>query len=332
VVSELGLVEVKKSGPVAHFAGVGVCGRVWTCPVCSPKIRQGRAEEIAEAMQAAIAQGFGVEFLTLTLRHHVGQQLAQLLDASTKAWDSTIKSRQLKAVLAQLGYLGFVQVHEVTYGQHGWHPHRHMCLVFKRPLTDKERADLEGDIWRVWNGRLVKRGLSSVRSRGAVLRRCTAAEGLGWYLTKVDRPEGDGVASLGLEMARGDLKTGKGRTPHQLLTDFVETGESIDLHRWREYEQATHGRKLMTWTPGLRRRLLAGAPERTDEELAAAAPEAEVLAELDVRAWREVRAASPGGLAVLEAAEQSRDALVRYLTDVVREGRWWVGKDGWLAA
>lgn len=313
-------VEVKSTGDVAHFAGLAVCGLIWVCPVCGPKIRQGRAEEIGAALRAAIDQGMGVEFLTLTFRHHRGQALAQLLDADRRAWDSLRKSRPLRELLDRLGFLGLVQAHEVTHGQNGWHPHRHISLVFARSLTDNERVELEDLIWRVWDGRLRRQGLSSLRGPGTVLKRCTAAEGLGWYLTKVD-----GKNALGLEMARGDLKTGRlgGRTPQELLADALD-GDPQSVGLWKEYEQATAGRKLMTWTPGLRKQLLAQVEEVDDQELAEAEVGGEVLAVLELSAWRIIRTASPGGIAALEAAEDGRAALKDYLERTVPAGGWWM--------
>ena len=314
-------VEVKSNGELAHFAGLKVCGLVWVCPVCAPKIRQARAEEIGSALRSAIDQGMGVEFLTLTFRHHAGQSLAQLLDADAKAWNSTIKSRPLRAALQALGYLGLVQAHEVTHGRNGWHPHRHISLLFARPLTDNERGDLEDLIWRTWDGRLRRQGLSSLRGPGTVLKRCTAAEGLGWYLTKVD-----GKTALGLEMARADLKTGRlgGRTPQELLADALDGGEARDVHLWKEYEQATFGRKLITWTPGLRKQLVDQADEVEDQELAEATVGGEVMAVLELPAWRIVRTASPGGVEALQAAEAGRATLEAYLRSTVPAGGWWM--------
>ena len=313
-------VEVKTKGDVAHFTGLAVCGLIWVCPVCGPKIRQGRAEEIGLALRSALDQGMGVEFLTLTFRHHAGQRLADLLDADRKAWDSTRKSRPLREMLSRLGFLGLVQAHEVTHGQNGWHPHRHISLVFARSLTDNERSDLESLIWRVWDGRLRRQGLSSLRGPGTVLKQCTAAEGLAWYLTKVE-----GKSSLGLEMARGDLKTGRlgGRTPQEILTDALD-GIASDVALWKEYEQATAGRKLMTWTPGFRKQLIGQVDEVDDQELAEAEVGGEVLAVLELSAWRIVRKASPGGIDALLAAEEGRAALRSYLEQVVPAGGWWM--------
>jgi len=42
--------------------------------------------------------------------------------------------------------------------------------------------------------------------------------------------------------------------------------DAVDL--WREYERATLGRKALTWSPGLRRRLLGTGGQRTDEQIA----------------------------------------------------------------
>jgi hypothetical protein len=318
-------VEVKSTGDVAHFAGLAVCGLVWVCPVCGPKIRQGRAEEIGAALGAAIAQGLGVEFLTLTFRHHAGQALGELLAADAKAWNSTIKSRTLRAKLGELGYLGFVQAHEITHGQNGWHPHRHISLVFARSLTDNERVELEAEIWKTWDGRLRRQGLSSLRGPGTVLKRCTAAEGLAWYLTKVETAKGH-TAALGLEMARADLKTSRlgGRTPQQILTDALDGGEVRDVRLWQEYERATFGRKLITWTPGLRKKLVGLVEEVDDQELAEAEVGGELLAVLEQSAWRIVRKASPGGVAALEAAEEGRPALRAYLELTVPAGGWWM--------
>jgi len=319
---------VKAADQVAHFAGLAVCGLVWVCPVCGPKIRQGRAVEIGAALGAAIAQGFGVEFLTLTFRHHAGQLLAALLQADKRAWDSLRMSRDLRDSFTRLGFLGFVQAHEVTHGVNGWHPHRHLSMIFARPLTDQERSDLEDVIWKVWDARLRKQGLSSLRSRGTVLKRCTATEGLAWYLTKVEDEKG-GTTALGLEMARADLKTSRlgGRTPQEILTDALDGGEVKDVALWQEYERATFGRKLITWTPGLRKKLLGLVEELDDQELAEAEVGGEVLAVLEQSAWKIVRRASAGGVAALVAAEEGREALRAYLAKTVPAGGWQVSAE-----
>jgi hypothetical protein len=318
-----GWVQIRWSDPAAHFSGLALCGRVWVCPVCGPKIRQGRAEEIGAALAAAVAQGWGVEFGTFTLRHHRGQKLADLLDLQREVWRALRQDHEVRDLFAALGFLGLLNVQEITHGDNGWHPHRHVALLFAQVLDDAQRRQLEDGLWRAWSRGLSRRGASAVRAYGTVVKQVTAAEGLAWYLTKVD-----GKGSIGLEMARGDLKTGKlgSRTPGEVLADALDGGEVGDVALWREYEQATAGRKMTTWTPGLRRRLLGALPEQSDEELAEAEVGGEVLAYLGPDAWRAVRGASPGGVAALEAAEGGVEALERYLRRTIPgepgEGRW----------
>ena len=80
-------------------------------------------------------------------------------------------------------------------------------------------------------------------------------------MTKVE-----GGWSAGRELARSDTK---GAAPIQLLRQFLETGEVRPLRLWREYEDATLGKRATRWSPGLRKLLLGVEQEASDEELAA---------------------------------------------------------------
>jgi hypothetical protein len=327
-------VEVRIADGVAHFAGLATCGSVWACPVCGPKIRQARAVEIGNAVRQAVGRGWGAEFLTLTSRHHRDQALAWLWDQTEASWKAVQQQRRWREGTAALGLRGFIPVREVTEGRkghnNGWHVHRHMVVLFDRPLTAAQRAEFEQLVWEVWNAQLLKRGLDSTRGLGALVKQCTAAEGLGWYMAKVQ-----GGSNVGLEMARGDLKQGRTghRTPEQLLVDAVETGEVVDVRLWLEYEQASKGRRMLTWSRGLRAELLGDEEGESDEELAAAEVGGGLVVRLDGHAWRWIRKFSPGGIEVLEAAEQGLEALWAYLVHVFADappesGEWSMGGDG----
>jgi hypothetical protein len=133
-------------------------------------------------------------------------------------------------------------------------------LLFDRPLTPRERADLEGWIFGRWSAHVARLGLGTIsRANGVDLRTVTTQEGLGDYLTTVE-----GGWTAGLEIARGDVKSS---TPLQLLARLVETGESKWLALWLEYERATRGRAATMWSRGLRQRFAIALT--TDEELAA---------------------------------------------------------------
>ncbi len=94
VSSESGLVVVRTrvldSGrPGAYYDGLQTCASVWSCPVCSAKIRQRRAVEIQHAVTASLGRARGVLFVTLTARHGRGDDVAALLDAVIRAWGRT---------------------------------------------------------------------------------------------------------------------------------------------------------------------------------------------------------------------------------------------------
>lgn len=313
-IQEGGQVQVKRLGEVAHFAGVQMCGLVWVCPVCAPKIRAGRADEIGAALDAAVARGMGVQFLTLTFRHHRGQRLAWLRKASERVWRSCLSDRAWRGLQERWG-VEWVQVRELTWGpENGWHPHRHLALLTRRPLARWELDELEESIWRLWVRKLGNEGLSAERGPGCDLRAYTDANALARYMGKVE--------GLGQEMARADLKRGGGghNTPEQLLGEAVDQGDADALALWNEYEQATAGWRMFTWSRGLRKRLLADRVEQTDQELAEKEVGGSVVVVLTPPVWQAVLTASPGGVALLDAVEDDRWRT--YLAELVGFAGW----------
>lgn len=245
----------------AHVSGVQRCGSPWACPVCAPVIRERRAGEIDQGVRNHLDRGGSAEFLTLTLRHGRADALAPRLDAITQALSLVLKGSGWDRRRARLGYVGAIKAVEITHGVNGWHPHAHVLLLFDGPLGDSERQDLCDWIYGRWAKIATDRGFGTVTKRhGVDLRPVTDGDGLGEYLTKVE-----GGWSAGRELSRSDTK---GAAPIQLLRAFVETGEVRPLMLWREYEEATVGKRALRWSPGLRARLLGVEDETSDVELA----------------------------------------------------------------
>jgi hypothetical protein len=73
---------------------------------------------------------------------------------------------------------------------------------------------------------------------------------------------------VGLEMTRQDLKEGRcdNKSPWQLLEAAVQGDESAAV-LWREYEQATKGKRCVVWSKGLKE-LLGVGEELSDEQIA----------------------------------------------------------------
>ncbi|MFB6955372.1 hypothetical protein ACFCXP_37645 [Streptomyces niveus] len=106
--------------------------------------------------------------------------------------------------------------------------------------------------------------------------------------------------ALGNELLRGDNKTGRksGRTPMEILR-LALTGQEAELDVWHEYERATKGSRMLTWTGDVRDRLkaLTGAEERDDQAVVYEEDQKAVkavLVQVEPEPWKEKVAARPG--------------------------------------
>lgn len=306
----------------AHFAGLQTCGSPWTCPVCSAKIRQRRAEEIEQGVRRHLDEGGGVELLLLTLPHNNGDRLGRLLDTCALAFRRVLGGRGWVADRALFGVTGTIRVPDFTGGgDHGWHPHLHVLLLTECPLSDEERIDLQGRLFERWARCVVARGHQRPLRGLCGMEPVRTGEAVAAYLEKAVLVRGeDGRARrAGLEMMRSDLKTGRGgRTPWEILADFARTGDAADLALWHEYEQATRGRQSVSWSRGLKGALLI--EERTDEELAEEEVGGVDLVTFEPREWA-ILVRTPGALVrVLELAEEAGVlAVVVYVQELTAE-------------
>ncbi len=132
------------------------------------------------------------------------------------------------------------------------------------------------------------------------------------------------VVKVSNEITGGHAKLakGRGRTPFQLLGDIVDAGGEVgqfedDLKLWREWEKASHGRRQIGWSKGLRE--WAGLrQEKTDQEIADESLETPDGLEITPRAWKRklagrqrrqcelLEAASPVGTRLLRPSLTSR--------------------------
>jgi hypothetical protein len=163
---------------------------------------------------------------------------------------------------------------------------------------------------------------------------------MGAYLTKV----GDDEATPGLELARADLKAGRGanRSPFRILEDHMLGGDAADWRLFSEWLVVSKGRRTLEWSRGLRALLLPDE-ERTDEEIAAEVDPAVNVAAIAPDVWQElvrrrlivpvlgaVEARGLGGLVVLVWAagidagveRQDRGPPELVLLDPWCEGGW----------
>ncbi|MFN8124720.1 MAG: protein rep [Thermoleophilia bacterium] len=294
----------------AHVSGLATCANVSVCPVCSAKVRHGRAQDIQRAARIHQDQGGGLAFLTLTAPHDLSMPLTACWDLLRRAFADIVSGRQRGTLRDRFGVTGYVRAVEVTRGRRGWHVHSHLLLFTDRPWDRMEQVT---EFWRWVHERWARRvvahgGRPPSLARGVQVLPCRDDnDALATYLASVN----GGVTT---ELTRADTKGARAtgsRTPMQLLHDHMEHGDPADLAAFREYMVGAKGRRVIEWSRGLRGRLLGTDEHPTDDDLAAEHDTAETVVDLTRETWRalliarceiEVLAVAPRGAhAILDA-------------------------------
>jgi hypothetical protein len=297
-----GNVVAKVREDVAHFSGLQSCGSIWACPVCSAKIRNGRANEISAAAAAWDLAGNSVVMMTLTFPHDLHMRLASLLPIVADGFRALISGRPWRRVKDQVGIVGTIRSIEVTRGGNGWHPHAHVLVYVTGEISAEGIAQLAVYARARWAKWVTKQGYRVPHDRhGVDVGLCTSAKEAGAYVSKTQ----DG-RSTGNELARGDMKQGRqgSRTAFEVLDDFRWTGDAEDLALWHEYEAATKGHQAITWSKGLRK-ILGVLQEQTDEELAAEEVGGDDIAMIPAEVWAGVVKIPGLDAALLDVCERS---------------------------
>lgn len=312
-------------------ANVKRCSNVWACPTCAPRVAARRGEELEEAIRRHRAQGGAVLFGSVTLPHHAGHHLSDLVEALLESWRYVKSGSPWQRVADRIEYVGAVKAVDATVGENGWHPHLHPLIFVEGDLHphelvecsrwDPELNDGDGgwrpslltwlrdrwarkiEAWYSRDGELRCRRLNRKstpagfepcfgtpsRRHGVKLYRAT--EGAGRYTSKM---------GLAAELTGIDGKRGRGgnRTPWEVLRDYADHGREEDARLWTEYCRAFAGgsldadrfksRRMLTWSPGLRQRLLEDAQEELDLEEREPEDEDEFIARVQAHLWREL--------------------------------------------
>lgn len=310
---------------VAHYAGLQVCGLVWLCPVCAPKIRAARALEIDQTLAVWLDRhGAGsVQLWTFTEPHTMGEPLKELRETVRSAYRALCSGRAWMSVKKSFGLAHVIVALDVTVGPNGWHPHLHVIVLGERALTDTEMRALRSIVFQRWSDALMARGRVAPHPvHGLDMERARSRKDIGRYVCQVIGETDDDSRAWGIaqETARTDLKKSREhghRTPWQLLediaaryrgagewTDELDAADDADRALWDEWEKGMKGVHSITMSRGLRKSVGLGELA-SDEALA----EAEVggVKVYDFgsrRAWHCVRVTRGAAVRVLRVAER----------------------------
>jgi len=312
-----GCVEVRVRDGVAAFAGLVSCTSVWACPVCAAKISQIRAIETGLRVAAGFAQGLSAVFLTHTVRHTRKDRLSLLLDGLGYGWGRMTSGRAYSQLRSEAGVVGYSRALEVTHGRNGWHPHYH-SLWFTKHLQTMDDVEAFGlRMWVRMDQGVQKAGLRSTVADAQdwqlVSPTDESTSELSKYLHKMADPAG-----IGYELHHTQTKRARSKnstdTHWALLAEAVH-GVTPDLWLWREYEQATFGKRQMTNSIRLDEVLGVVIEEKTDEEIAAEelGTVEDTIAVIQPEGWALLVADFGLTMRVLETATVGQDALVNLL-------------------
>jgi hypothetical protein len=231
------------------------------------------------ALAEAEKMGLKEYLLTLTLRHHKGESLSDLLEGLSHARFLMRNRKPWKAWVLKIGMVGSVRSLEVTHGinasvNNGWHVHTHEILFCR---SDGEPL-FAGDVLPMWQSACKTAGLQ-------------IPDGHGVDIKSTDDAVGDYVSKWGFdhELTKSMIKKGRKDghlTPWDFLRNFQETGDEVYADLFREYVSCFYKRHQLEWSKGLRD-LFGLGKEKTEQELADEKQDDDwLLGKLTLAEWR----------------------------------------------
>ena len=323
-----GAVAVTQKGDGSGgFSGLFRCGSVWSCPECAPVVRAERAANMETWAAAWMGAGHGVAMATLTTRHWKHSRLGPQLEGTAEAWRALLQGSwwagrttkdgtYVPGFRDRHGIVGIARALEMTHSwSNSWHSHIHALLWFETPPDDDTARQVEAELYARWAVIVARKGLGKpTRKHGVKVdvahRGAEGAADLARYLVKLQDKDDEKAPARGLgnELLRGDNKIGrkKGRTPFEILRRAV-AGDEAELELWVEYEKATKGRRMLTWSGDIRDRLdeLVDVRELEDQDVVLADDARNttaVLVQVRPEPWRETVAGVVGRRGQLRTA------------------------------
>lgn len=291
----------KENSQKAHYGDLQTCGSVWVCPVDASIISERRCFQVQDSIDHWRSMGCDnvVAMITWTTPHYIYQPLSQVLEIQDNAIRIMKKQPQrglyevYRTTMEKMCSVGAYTGRELTFGENGWHPHRHDVHFIVRANKSQLKR------WRfslavAWAIAFQKAGgiiedMQSFMLRSVRIDQINDDDGftrISKYITTV---EGD-TWTLAQEATKGIVKAGKNGniTPFGMLEAIRHGDEYSRLYsaKFWEYAQTMKGKKQFFPTPGLSGFL--GVDHKTDEELMKESSAGNHYAFLTDDQWKEI--------------------------------------------
>ena len=282
-------------GGRGFYRGIARCSSVNICPVCSAKIRTERGQGLRGLVDWVQSFGGCIVMMTTTISHKreekarevlrrlkyrpkKGEKWADVAGAwprfSQCAWYrgkhyklEKMKQYNCDGFIELSGLVGYVTVLEVTYGENGWHFHKHTLLICKHRWTDEELETYRKGGAKAWRDCVKAAGGNATLAHGFDLTIMESGDAT-TYISK--------VANIDYELTHQDSKKSLG--PFDLLDNRTKSVMArkaelgIDEKKagelFKAYALAIKGSHFMDWSPGLRKKLTAWLLEQQEQEKA----------------------------------------------------------------
>lgn len=252
----------------AHYHGVGACGDVWTCPVCSAKISEGRRREVLYALKENRARGGCAIMVNFTFSHQHNEKLKPMLDNFLKTTSRMKASRTYKNIREGIKQFGSIRALEVTHGENGFHPHIHEIWFLKQVPTKEHLKQIENELFALWFDYCKKYNLGLPNKTHGVkvcYKQGDGSDAVGSYLTKwgneltgamkKDLSKKSGVSMWGL--LRRMLAQKKERMKNlskysKIIAHHAHYWDARDAKIFKEYAKCFAGKRQLFWSNGLK--------------------------------------------------------------------------------
>ena len=242
--TRFGELQLHTDGTKGQFVNLTTCGSAIACPVCASSVGMERFSELQGAVEAWGNQGGRFIFQTITIAHNVKSRLSDLHSALVKGFNAINSGKAWSKEAELFGHAGYFKAIECVYNPHsGWNIHIHVLRFMTRQLDDESLAAFEQSMFARYTQKLQKLGMRKPSRKAHKVVQFSSSDTYAKY-----------VPSYLTKQTRSTLQEASGGSlaPFHLLGNGKTPPPANHVKLWREYEAALFGKRMVSWSKGLK--------------------------------------------------------------------------------